>query len=126
MNRRAFLQSGVAAFAVPAVSLASPLTGDVIEAPFLHTLSEQVALPHSVMHAGDVLLITPGVGPYDDLHLLRDGRLAAVQCNFLSGGQIGVQVYGGERFYVPRDTAEELIAGRVVKRIRLEQGRWVD
>lgn len=134
MNRRSFLAAVPAvamapvATMLPVVSMAAPaITGQVIEEPFLHVLDGPIPGTHYSLQAGDMVLVLPGAGPWDDMHLLRDGRFAAVQVFNPCGKVVEVRVYGSdERFYVPKEQAGDVIAGRVSKRIRLDRGRWVD
>lgn len=116
-----------AALALPAMAKSGEaLLGDIIEQPFLHVLDGPIPGYHSALSAGDMVLVLPGAPLWDDMHLLRDGRFAAVQV-FRPDGLVGFNIYGSsDHFYVPKDRAPELIAGRVAKRIRLDRGRWMD
>ncbi|MFE3839411.1 hypothetical protein [Pseudogemmobacter sonorensis] len=117
---------GSALVARPAIASAV-MPGQVIEKPFLHVLDGPIAATHYSLKAGDMVLVLPGTGPWDDMHLLRDGRFAAVQVFNPGGKEVGINVYGSDdHFYVPKERADEVIAGRVVKRIRLDRGRWID
>lgn len=71
-----------------------------------------------------MLVLTRGAGPCDDLHLLRDVHLADVQVAILKG-MVDINVCGpDDHFYVAKDRADELVAGRVVQCISLSQGQY--
>ena len=129
MNRRDVLKAApvglLAALAArgAGASVCNLSSGSV---PFLHVLDSPIPGTHHPLKAGDMVLVTPGIGPWDDMHLLRDGRFAAVQVFNPVRDEIGINVYGSaDHFWVSESRAEELIAGRVVKRIRFDRGRWI-
>lgn len=129
ITRRSLIASIPAIAAAPVVANSIPAVapGRAADLPFLHVLDGPIPDTHYLLQAGDMVLILPGTGPWDDMHLLRDGRFAAVQVCRPGGKQIGINVYGSdEHFFVDRDRSDQIIAGRVAKRIRLDSGRWID
>ena len=127
VSRRSILGAGMAAFMVGATKVEATTPDPQTEGePFLHVLDGPIPDTHYELNAGDMVLVLPGVGPWDDMHLLRDGRFAAVQVPGFGSGDVGINMYGSEdRFYVSPAKADKLIAGRVVTRLRLHRGRWV-
>lgn len=137
MKRRQFLTSlpavGSLLIALPCSAEVAAFSGELQpdmprDRPFLHVMDHEVFLPSrgSLVRRGTYMAITPGYGPWDDLHLLRDGTLAAAAVHF-HGDNVHIhQIETGDRWHVPKSRANEVIAGRVLKIIRQDRGRWVD
>jgi len=120
-----FIASGSKASVAPEREPLDPMPRD---RPFLHVMDHEVFLPtrNSLVRPGYVLTVTPGVGPWDDLHLLRDGTLAAVAVAFRHED---VHIHCYENVWhgnVPSARANDLIAGRVIKIIRQDRGKWIE
>jgi hypothetical protein len=141
MKRRAFLTAApsaalIAAFAAGDVdaAVAELLSVDdvkaqavaVPEVPFLHVLDGPISEWHRDLKAGDMVLIVPGRPRWDTTCLMRDGRFAAVSV-VTPTRVIEAKILGeDETIRFDPERAEEMIAGRAVKWIRLDRGLWMD
>jgi hypothetical protein len=126
MNRRNILTVlPVAMIASAAFASASaPVT--VPDVPFLHVLDGPIPEWNRKLTAGDMVLIMPGRPRWDTTCLMRDGRFAAVSV-FTPTHVIEAKILGeDERLFFSREHADEMIAGRVAKWIRLDRGVWMD
>lgn len=116
--------AGLAAMMAGAMPVRA-LTGEIIEKPYLHEIDAPMPEHWSTMKRGDMLLIIPGLALWDDTHLLRSGAFAAVQV-FRNDGLVHIHEIGTEeKSLVTRERANEIVAGHIGKRIRLDRGRWV-
>lgn len=126
-TRRNLLTAAPAAGLAALMAGAAParaLAGEVIEQPYLHEIDGPV--PGCWKEKpGDLLLIIPGLARWDDTHLMRGGRFAAVQV-FRSDDLVRIQWHDtGERELVTREQAETLVAGRIAAKLRMKNGHWV-